>query len=71
LSSGLRESIAAQQQAVTQLERVRAATKAWSDDARQNLDAQALAPLLADGRRLLDRLRQAAREIATEEQRLR
>lgn len=65
--SGLRDAIAAQQRAISDLRRSRDASAAWSDDQRQRLDKQCLEPLTSEGQRVLDALRKAAHEIAAAE----
>lgn len=68
--SGLREAIACQQAALSDFKQSRAASAAWSDDARRSLDAQVLDPLTNDGQVLLEQLRKAAHAIAAAQQRL-
>lgn len=69
--SGLRDAIAQQQRALSDLQQSRASTSAWSDQQRQRLDQQCLDPLEEDGRRLLDALRKAGHEFAAAEGMLR
>lgn len=61
--SGLRDAIALQQRALSDLQQSRASSTAWADQRRQSLDRQCLDPLQSDGRHLLDALRKAAHEI--------
>lgn len=65
--SGLRDAINLQQRALSDLRLSRDASAAWSDEPRRRLDRQALDPLGGGGQRLLDALREAAREIAAAE----
>lgn len=62
--SGLRDAIALQQRALSDLQRSRDASVAWSDEQRQRLDRQTLEPLTSDGHRLLEELRKATHEVA-------
>ena len=64
---GLRDAINLQQRSLSDLERSRNASTAWSDQQRQQLDRQCLEPLTADGRRLVAALRKAGHEIAAAE----
>ena len=66
--SGLRDAIAVQQQALTDLSRSRASSSAWVDEQRASLDRNCLDPLATDGKRLLEALRKAAHEIAAARQ---
>jgi len=68
--SGLRDAIAVQQRALSDLKRSREASAAWSDEQRHRLDRQTLEPLTSDGQRLLEALRTAAREIAAAQSKL-
>lgn len=68
--SGLRDAIAGQQRALSDLRRSREASAAWSDERRRRLDRQTLDPLTRDGERLLEALRKAAQEIAAAEGKL-
>jgi hypothetical protein len=65
--SGLRDAIALQDGALSELQQSRTGSAAWADDQRHSLDRQCLDPLQADGRRLLDALRKAGHEIAAAE----
>ena len=60
----LRDAIAVQQQALSDLSRCRAGSAAWADEQRMTLDRTCLDPVTADGKRLLDALRKAGHEIA-------
>jgi hypothetical protein len=62
--SGLRDAIALQQKAASELGQCRSNTAAWSDEQRQRLDRECLDPLAQRGQQMLERLRDAAREIA-------
>lgn len=62
--TALAGAIDLQQRALSDLERSRNASSAWSDEQRERLEHQCLEPLLADGHRLLQAIRLAAREIA-------
>lgn len=68
--SGLRDAIALQQRALSELQQSRSSSTAWTDEQRQSLDRQCLDRLQSEGRHLLDALRTAAHEIAAAERML-
>lgn len=68
--SGLRDAIVVQQQALSELARCRAGSSAWADEQRASLDRNCLDPVTADGKRLLEALHKAAREIDAAQQSL-
>lgn len=68
--SALEGAVREQQRALGELERCRAATEAWSDEQRLRLDRACLDPLAEDGRRLLEALRRAGRELSAAEREL-
>ena len=65
--SGLRDAIAVQQRAISDLRSSREASAAWSDEQRHRLDKQCLDPLASEGQRLLEALRTAGHEITAAE----
>lgn len=68
--SGLRDAINTQQRAVNDLRASCNNAQGWQDDARQSFDRQVIDELERDGRALLERLRSAAHDIASAQQRL-
>jgi hypothetical protein len=70
MSSVLRDAIALQHRAASDLASTRAASAAWSDAQRHTLDSQCLDVLSAESRRILETLRTTAREIASVQMRL-
>jgi len=68
--SGLRDAIAVQQRAITDLEESRRSSAAWADAQREKLDRQRLDPITKEAKHLLAELRSSAHEIASLQKRL-
>lgn len=65
-----RDAINLQRRSLGELERARNESSAWADEQRLRLDRKCLDPLQADGRRLVDVLSKAARDLLDAERML-